>query len=148
MMGNLRSETEWHEHMIQTAMPKLWQKWQFSYSSGVSHSLFLSCEQDCASMCCYTLTFLALGVVCVFSVLFFLFLTLLCLTLLTVRVMLVGVCWVAVYDTAEADMSSSPLSVALLSPTVKADINQAQDPAWLTISTWENADTGKVETKA
>lgn len=93
-----------------------------TFISDFSHLPSMSCEQDCACMC-YTLTFLALGVVRVFSMLFFLFLTLLGLTLLTVRVMLVGVCWVAVYDTAEADMSSSPLSVALLSPTVKADIN-------------------------
>jgi len=41
--------------------------------------------------------------------------------------MLVGVCWVAVYDTAEADMSSSPLSVALLSPTVKEEAHKRAD---------------------
>lgn len=72
----------------------------------------------------FTLTFLALGAARVFSVLFFLFLALLRLTLLTVRVMLVGVCCVAVYDTVAAETSSSPLSVALLSPTIKKMNNQ------------------------
>lgn len=104
-------------------MGKLWQMWQL-----VSYWLFtfvVFVGKYCANICCCTLTFLALGVVRVFSVLFFLFLTLLCLTLLTVSVMLVGVCWVAVYDTAEADMSSSPLSVALLSPTEKEDAHKS-----------------------
>ena len=74
-----------------------------------------------------TLTFFSFGVPRVFSVLFFRFLDLLLLTRLTVSFMLVGVCWVAVYEMVEGETSSSPLSVALLSPAMRARRGKSQD---------------------
>lgn len=76
-----------------------------------------------------SLTFLHFAMFCSFSPLFFLFLSLTFVTLGEAIVNVVGVCWKAVYSSTG---TSSPLSVALVSPSLKQRTVHKQSERTLT----------------